>query len=242
MNSNDFLAHHGIKGQKWGKRNGPPYPLSDAKHNKVVKKGRKFKSYNLDEWGKSKDKNILFITGLSGSGKSTKAMEIDKSNNAEIIHMDPYMEVNMEDSGALNKNFNKYLKKNFPEYNHRPKSRTAEYGKWLDKYEETILGYGKQLYPKKKLIVEGIQILDTAFVLDKNYFKDKPLIIMSTGILKSQLSASIRDGESFMDFMNRMTDKEHWDFRRLYKKYANMLITDVEKSTNNFTEYIKSTL
>lgn len=22
------LYHHGIKGQKWGKRNGPPYPLS----------------------------------------------------------------------------------------------------------------------------------------------------------------------------------------------------------------------
>ena len=24
----DFLAHHGIKGQKWGQRNGPPYPLN----------------------------------------------------------------------------------------------------------------------------------------------------------------------------------------------------------------------
>ena len=26
--SNTYLAHHGILGQKWGKRNGPPYPLS----------------------------------------------------------------------------------------------------------------------------------------------------------------------------------------------------------------------
>lgn len=33
-----YLAHHGIEGMRWGKRNGPPYPLSDAKHNKVVKK------------------------------------------------------------------------------------------------------------------------------------------------------------------------------------------------------------
>ena len=33
------LYHHGIKGQKHGKRNGPPYPLSSSKHRAVVKKG-----------------------------------------------------------------------------------------------------------------------------------------------------------------------------------------------------------
>ena len=26
--SQDYLAHHGVKGQKWGEKNGPPYPLS----------------------------------------------------------------------------------------------------------------------------------------------------------------------------------------------------------------------
>ena len=31
------LSHHGIKGQSWGKRNGPPYPLDQKTHNKVVK-------------------------------------------------------------------------------------------------------------------------------------------------------------------------------------------------------------
>lgn len=31
-----FLSHHGIKGQSWGERNGPPYPLSAEKHNEVV--------------------------------------------------------------------------------------------------------------------------------------------------------------------------------------------------------------
>lgn len=24
----DYLMHHGIKGQKWGVENGPPYPLN----------------------------------------------------------------------------------------------------------------------------------------------------------------------------------------------------------------------
>lgn len=31
------LAHHGIKGQKWGERNGPPYPL-DQSHKKALTK------------------------------------------------------------------------------------------------------------------------------------------------------------------------------------------------------------
>ena len=32
-----YLAHHGVKGQKWGVRNGPPYPLKKAgKHGKIL--------------------------------------------------------------------------------------------------------------------------------------------------------------------------------------------------------------
>lgn len=31
----DWLVHHGIEGQKWGVRNGPPYPLSRQKSGKI---------------------------------------------------------------------------------------------------------------------------------------------------------------------------------------------------------------
>lgn len=37
------LYHHGIKGQKWGKRNGPPYPLDKSgkkNYNNDVERGR----------------------------------------------------------------------------------------------------------------------------------------------------------------------------------------------------------
>lgn len=34
----DYIEHHGIKGQKWGKRNGPPYPLDAEDHSAEEKK------------------------------------------------------------------------------------------------------------------------------------------------------------------------------------------------------------
>lgn len=34
----EYLAHHGILGQKWGKQNGPPYPLGASDHSASEKK------------------------------------------------------------------------------------------------------------------------------------------------------------------------------------------------------------
>lgn len=43
-----YLCHHGIRGMKWGQRNGPPYPLADSKHSASEKKAG---------WKKSLDKS-----------------------------------------------------------------------------------------------------------------------------------------------------------------------------------------
>lgn len=34
--SKNSLEHHGIKGQKWGVRNGPPYPIDKSKRNTLT--------------------------------------------------------------------------------------------------------------------------------------------------------------------------------------------------------------
>ena len=34
-----YLEHHGIKGQKWGERHGPPYPLDSKTHARAKKAG-----------------------------------------------------------------------------------------------------------------------------------------------------------------------------------------------------------
>lgn len=43
----NVLAHHGIKGQKWGVRNGPPYPLEKSAKNDKIKEEEKSKSFNI---------------------------------------------------------------------------------------------------------------------------------------------------------------------------------------------------
>lgn len=38
VDTGEWFAHHGIEGQKWGKRNGPPYPLDYGDHSSEEKK------------------------------------------------------------------------------------------------------------------------------------------------------------------------------------------------------------
>ena len=42
----NYLAHHGILGMKWGRKNGPPYPLGASDHSATEKKAGWRKSLN----------------------------------------------------------------------------------------------------------------------------------------------------------------------------------------------------
>ena len=45
----DYLEHHGILGQKWGHRNGPPYPLDANDHSAAEKEAQKQRFKLTDE-------------------------------------------------------------------------------------------------------------------------------------------------------------------------------------------------
>lgn len=60
---NNELYHHGILGQRWGKRNGPPYPLKASDHSASEKKAG---------WRKSLDKEKDLDTSKSSSYNSEK--------------------------------------------------------------------------------------------------------------------------------------------------------------------------
>lgn len=101
------LYHHGIKGQKWGVRNGPPYPLNDSSFAKNILKHAIKK--NCDVWRSDKDHNTLFISGISGSGKTTLANYISQTDKANVIHLDKYFGISVHDES--NKMFDIYLRR-----------------------------------------------------------------------------------------------------------------------------------
>ncbi len=52
-----YLVHHGILGQKWGKQNGPPYPLGTSDHSAAEKKAGWKKSLDPKKQAKQNVKN-----------------------------------------------------------------------------------------------------------------------------------------------------------------------------------------
>lgn len=60
-----YLVHHGILGQKWGKKNGPPYPLDASDHSAAEKRAAEGKGYGV----KTNKTNRPIKSGLTDSQK-----------------------------------------------------------------------------------------------------------------------------------------------------------------------------
>lgn len=81
----EYLLHHGILGQKWGKQNGPPYPLGASDHSAAEKKAGYRKSLKSDtkDSKESKKKNKP-KDQINASEKKSKFKEGLKSIKATI--------------------------------------------------------------------------------------------------------------------------------------------------------------
>lgn len=87
----DELYHHGIKGQRWGVRNGPPYPLNPQTHASVVrsgsgrgksKNGRKIKGYGdyheERRWDPYRKKMYSVYVNDAGNKKGSLVDKLDQ--------------------------------------------------------------------------------------------------------------------------------------------------------------------
>ena len=61
------FLHHGIEGQKWGVRNGPPYPLDSQNAKRIVKEKRQEYKAIKNDYFKSAPGKIRNITPIVAS-------------------------------------------------------------------------------------------------------------------------------------------------------------------------------
>ena len=211
-----YLVHFNPNHDKLGRFDKAPFDSERIRTEAISKLSRDTSmvnrphtDYNLNKWGKTKDTNVLFVTGIAGSGKSTIAKSMASKNKADIINIDLYtFRTTTGFIQGMSKNFNKYLDKNYPGWqkmqkdayevltkNDRRKQKLA--GQWFDTLEEAILGYGRAEFGRKKIVAEGVQILDeTLFYNNKEALRNKPLIVMDTSAVDSLISRAQRDNKS----------------------------------------------
>lgn len=156
-----YLQHYGVPGMKWGVR----------KDNTQTKTRAHTGRLNL--FGKE-GHNILYITGISVSGKSTLATKLANKLNAEPIHLDWYYDRIATQNPSP---FSKFLKDNGVNIN---KIHTPD-GKLNYKKSDKIFPLLKEYSKDHKLIVEGVQLLDdTISVGISDVLKKEPVISLDT--------------------------------------------------------------
>lgn len=234
-----YLAHHGIKGQEWGVKRGPPYPLnSQQKRNslgmewRVIRKTpknygalnlEKAKTANLDKWGKTPNTNVLYIGGYSGSGKSTTA-ESMADKNTDKIHLDVYFDDVSSGAGERSKAFDKYLKdRNIKPPNQVPMKRWRK-EKTLDKFEKAVSDFGKEQYKNgRKVIAEGIQILDGG-LNNQSFYKNQPIILLNTSAVSSLYRRLTRDNDKIYSLKNA---KDYFEWYTQTNRQINELASTI---------------
>ena len=86
------LTHHGIKGQKWGVRNGPPYPITLEDHSKTEKKARWQYSLNKNSSNESWLKKISDYSTEAGKFTFKRKKRNGNANKASSKTTNPLQE------------------------------------------------------------------------------------------------------------------------------------------------------
>lgn len=85
-NFEQVLSHHGILGQKWGKRNGPPYPIDkDIKKNDKREKKKRYKE--LAKTNKELKRKIKERKYLTDEELDKMIIRLQKEKNLKDLYL-----------------------------------------------------------------------------------------------------------------------------------------------------------
>lgn len=103
------LYHHGILGQKWGKRNGPPYPLKSSAHSKNEQHENWKKSLGGERNEELYRRNIKKQSGIF-SKETLKKIKIGKRFSREDVAQKKLDEIRNSKKGPIDEKTGFHLK------------------------------------------------------------------------------------------------------------------------------------
>ncbi len=149
LRNNQILIHHGIEGQKWGQRNGPPYPLSYEAHSSAEKKANSRAELTGD---KKTDKEILKRTYHEGKYTKAASMLAKSESDRALKKSNKKVGFKSEELGDKSKNLATQAKKaeeNAKYFTEKFQRQAAEYA---NKYGDNSFNKMKTDYMDKMSI------------------------------------------------------------------------------------------
>ena len=189
----EVLAHHGILGQKWGKRNGPPYPLNPVERSSAEKSknGSKYTKSGMAAYADSKlGLTKMTDTGTGGNSKGSGGAASGGNSN---------------DESRLPKNFRNDMSevlKNNPDFKFKSEEEFREY---LSKTGVTGLSDDniKKMYQKANQALDLYKRYGSSSVEDGGSVTEKGKTSKSSKSSKTSKGnsekGSIEDGKPYFD-------------------------------------------
>lgn len=153
----DYLAHHGILGQKWGRKNGPPYPLDASDHSSSEKKAGWRKSLDGGSDKEIKKKAKQYEKNINAVQASRLRTATDLRNNEGTrTRVESRMKA-LEFKGKTDSKKYKKLQSRVDELNTKIEKQIDHFNKTTDEYKKLV----EELKKDKSLVYRTFQTEET---------------------------------------------------------------------------------